>query len=114
MLQTIKDDFRELRSGAPGKRFRQYVDDRRARRGTRWSAGRIISFAAGAALVVVGLGIGWLPGPGGFLAIVGLALIAQEIPFIANALDRTEGASRSIVAAAKRKFRKPESDSGEQ
>lgn len=40
--------------------------------------------------MVVGLVIGWLPGPGGFLSIVGLAILAQEMPIVAKALDGCE------------------------
>lgn len=113
MLQTIKDDLDTLRSGPPGERFLQYVEERRERRGTKWSAGRIISFSVGMTLIVVGLGIGWLPGPGGFLAIVGLGLIAQEFPFIAKVLDRIEMCLRGVAATVKRWFHPPESKSDE-
>jgi hypothetical protein len=34
--------------------------------------------------------IGWLPGPGGFLSIVGLALLATEMRPLARLLDRIE------------------------
>ena len=52
--------------------------------------------AGGTALIVVGLAIGWLPGPGGFLAFVGLAMIAIEIPCAARALDVGEVKLRAV------------------
>lgn len=106
MLQTIKEDCRTLRDGVPGKRFRDYVDERRERRGTKWSAGRVASFTIGITLMFFGLGIGWLPGPGGFLAIVGLALVAQEIPVLADFLDCTEMFVRNCVSAIRERLRK--------
>lgn len=104
MLQTIKEDCRTLRDGDPGKRFRDYVDERRERRGTKWSAGRVASFTIGIALMFFGLGIGWLPGPGGFLAIVGLALVAQEIPVLADMLDCAEIFVRNTVTGIKQRL----------
>lgn len=106
MLRTIKEDCRTLRDGVSGKRFRAYVDERRERRGTKWSAGRVASFTIGITLMFFGLGIGWLPGPGGFLAIVGLALVAQEIPVLADMLDSVEIFMRNSVSAIKERVRK--------
>ncbi len=111
MLRTIKEDWQALREGIPGKRFRHHVDERRARRGSNWSARRIVNFATGISLVLVGLGIGWLPGPGGFLAIAGLALVAQEIPTIADSLDRVELMVRRMMVAIGRRFHKIKSKS---
>ena len=90
ILKTIKDDYRTLRDGVPGKRFRNYADARRERRDGHFSPSRIVYFAVGILLIVVGLGIGWLPGPGGFLAIIGFAVISQEFPFVADMLDSFE------------------------
>lgn len=101
MLETIKDDYRSIRDGRPGTRFREHVDERRQRRGGQFGVGRVFSFGAGIALIVVGLSIGWLPGPGGFLAILGLALLAQEIPLIADALDWIELRVRRLVQRMK-------------
>lgn len=41
----------------------------------------------GIALVAGGIAIGWLPGPGGFIAIFGFALLAQEFRPLAAAMD---------------------------
>ncbi len=95
------DDYRTLRKGIPGRRLRNYVDKRRGRQGGRFSVGRVLRFAGGLTLIVIGLGVGWLPGPGGFLAIIGLAMIAIEIPIIADTLDRFELLCRRIVRSVK-------------
>ncbi len=102
VFATLKHDYKLLRDGNPGRRFRDYTDERRRRRSGSFSVGRVVSFLVGISLIAIGLGIGWLPGPGGFLAIVGLALIAQEIPWIATALDAIELQIRRVIRSTKR------------
>lgn len=74
--------------GKPGKRFQAFCE--RSRQRSRSLLKRIGMFAGGTALIVFGLAIGWLPGPGGFLAIVGVAMIAVELPIAAKFLDVCE------------------------
>ncbi len=45
---------------------------------------------SGIVLILGGLAIGWLPGPGGFIAIFGVALLATEFRFLARLLDWSE------------------------
>lgn len=77
-----------LRDAPSGRRFRCVYDLRQHIR--RRHLARIVSVAAGSLLVLFGLGIGWLPGPGGFVAILGLALLAQEFRPLAALLDHFE------------------------
>lgn len=93
-VQAILDQFSEIRSGHAGHRFSDYVKNRRERRGSHWSIGRVAKVGGGLFLIILGVGVGWLPGPGGFVAIIGLLLIAQEFPFVAKALDALEIAGR--------------------
>ena len=46
---------------------------------------------------MIGLAIGWLPGPGGFLAILGLALLGTELRPLARLLDRCELFVRGVI-----------------
>ena len=50
--------------------------------------------------MVIGLGIGWLPGPGGFLAILGLALLGTEMRPLARLLDGCEVLLRRLLGRA--------------
>ncbi len=50
----------------------------------------MLTILLGLVLTVGGASIGWLPGPGGFVAIFGLALLAQEFRPMAVALDWCE------------------------
>ena len=90
MFQAIKDDLRELKGGEPGSRFRDFYDFRRRHRRQGFSPARFLTIFFGLVLVIGGASIGWLPGPGGFVAIFGLALLAQEFRPLAALLDWVE------------------------
>lgn len=96
MFETIKDDLRQLKGGEPGSRFCDFYDFRQLHRRPGFSPARIVTIAIGLVLVVGGAAIGWLPGPGGFVAIFGLALLAQEFRPMAVALDWIEPQLRAI------------------
>lgn len=87
-LGALKKYWHELKEAPSGERFRNFYD---VRQETRQSpAARIVSITIGIVLVLLGLSIGWLPGPGGFVAIIGLALLAQEFRPLAALIDATE------------------------
>jgi len=94
-VQFIVDRYSEIRNGYAGHRFSDYVEHRRERRGSPWTLGRVCKLGGGLFLIILGIGVGWLPGPGGFVAIIGLLLIAQEVPFVAKALDAVEVVGQS-------------------
>jgi len=95
--QSVAEDLKRLRAGRPGRRFRQYVRQRAQGTSRRDSYSRSRTMLLGVALIVVGTAIGWLPGPGGFLALVGLAVLATEIPLVARWLDYLELAGLKIL-----------------
>jgi len=66
----------------PGKRFGDFHD--------RWPLARGVTVTAGLALIAFGVAVGWLPGPGGFVAIFGLALLAAVWRPLAEFLDNAE------------------------
>ena len=102
MLTTLKNNWRQLRHGKPGRRFRDFYTYRAEHRSGPFSAARIAMIVIGIALIAGGVAIGWLPGPGGFIAIFGFALLAQEFRPIAVAMDWSE----TILRKAWAKFRK--------
>ncbi len=85
---TLKQYWSELREAPSGERFRAFYDHRQENRSGQGM--RLLSVGGGIALVAFGAGIGWLPGPGGFVAILGLALLSQEFRPLAWALDWIE------------------------
>ncbi len=90
MFDAIKADLVQLKRGKPGSRFLDFYDFRQSRRAPGFSVSRVMTIFVGLALVIGGASIGWLPGPGGFVAIFGLALLAQEFRPMARALDWIE------------------------
>jgi hypothetical protein len=96
MFDTIKDDLRQLKRGEPGSRFCDFYDFRRRHRRPGLSPARMLTILFGLLLVIGGASIGWLPGPGGFIAIFGLALLAQEFRPVAVLLDWFEPKLRKL------------------
>jgi hypothetical protein len=87
---TLKDDWERLRFAAPGRRFRDFRRYKLELVQGATIGSRIFKIGMGILLVLFGLGIGWLPGPGGFLAVLGLAVLVPFIPGMAYLMDRTE------------------------
>lgn len=96
MFDSLKRDFKTLRSGTPGRRFRDFRRNKKQQRAGKTPVARIATFVVGFALVVGGIVIGWVPGPGGFIALIGLAILSREIPGIATVLDMGELLLRGI------------------
>jgi hypothetical protein len=96
MFNAIKDDLAQLRRGKSGCRFCEFYDFRQSRRQPGLSVSRVLTIFLGLALTIGGASIGWLPGPGGFVAIFGLALLAQEFRPMAKALDWCEPKLRAL------------------
>ena len=87
---SFKEDWNRLRRGRHGRRFFDFHQARCKRRAGGWPRERVVTLVLGTVLVVGGLAIGWLPGPGGFIAIIGLALLGVEWLPIAKLLDSCE------------------------
>lgn len=106
MFETTKENIKQLRRGKPGSRFREFCEFRQERRQSKYSPMRVFNIVLGLALVVGGASIGWLPGPGGFVAIFGLALLAQEFRSVAVVLDWCELKLRAVWDWALRTWRR--------
>lgn len=105
--QAFSKDFQRLRSGRPGRRFREFVRHRGEGAGDDHRISRSQTILLGVGLVMTGTAIGWLPGPGGFLALVGFAVLATEIPWVAGWLDRFELAARKSLRRLSRSLWTP-------
>jgi hypothetical protein len=92
----MRDYWRQLRRGPPGLRFRNFYAYRHQRRGGSRVA-RVVMIALSVVLILGGVAIGWLPGPGGFIALIGAALLSAEWRHMANALDWSEVRVRRLV-----------------
>ena len=95
MIGKLKEQWRELRRGPPGKRFFQRYERRKRSRNS--PAARIGWTALAVVLIVVGIIALPLPGPGFIPIGIGLALLAQESAAVARFCDRAELAIRKLV-----------------
>ena len=96
-MSRARRTWNVLREGEPGRRFIKFYAHRREMRGEGWGLSRVLAVGGGAALLVGGLAVGWLPGPGGFLAIIGAGLLGTEWRPLARALDWLEVRARYVL-----------------
>jgi hypothetical protein len=95
MLDGLKRRWRRLKAGEPGARFqRQYRENRGSRKSglRRWGA-----LAAGGGLILVGIVLLFIPGPGLLLIGVGAAVLARESRLAARGLDWLEVRGRRVI-----------------
>jgi hypothetical protein len=95
-MATIRHYARRLKDGGPGHRFLGLYEFRKA--DPPAPAVRAGLWLVAIVLIGGGLAIGWLPGPGGFIAILGMAIVAMEFRFMAVLLDRMERLGRDAWA----------------
>jgi len=96
MLESLKKNLAILRAGKAGSRFQEFRRYKRQQPGGNSATSRIVTFVFGILLIVLGAAIGWLPGPGGFVAFIGLAMLGREIPWIPRVMDSIELFSRQM------------------
>ena len=96
MIERLKAGWRELRRGEPGRRFRDRHERRRLERphggARKWSA-----IAVGALIMLAGIVLLPLPGPGLVVIAAGALLIAEESRTAARTLDQIELKARGLV-----------------
>jgi hypothetical protein len=103
---SVSEDWKRLVHGRPGRRFFDFHQARCARRAGGWPLERILTLSIGTVLLIGGLAIGWLPGPGGFVAVIGAALLGVEWLRVARLLDSVELRTRKIVRSGLRRLRR--------
>ena len=88
MAASLRRQWDHFAASSSGRRFEARYRLRRARRyGFLW---RILISGAGVALMLAGLAMLVLPGPGILALIIGAALIAEESLVAARILDRMD------------------------
>jgi hypothetical protein len=91
MMQHFKQQWQQLKASPPGRRFKE-LQKRRKEHGFQRQPWLPI---VGVLLIVIGIALLVLPGPGVIFIIAGLGFLAQEFPFMARFLDATELRLRS-------------------
>jgi hypothetical protein len=102
MLDTLKQDWRELARQPPGHRFQNRFR-RKQKAGAR---SRLFKLIAGIVLIVAGLVLLVIPGPGSVLLVIGAAFLAESSATAARLFDITEIRLREIFAALMKFWRK--------
>jgi len=100
MIEQAKEDWQKFKNSEPGERFQDRYNRRQQEDHGRWSKGAIFNIVVGLLIIVGGLVIGLVPGPGGFIAVLGLGLIGSEFEPTAKALDWSELKARAAVSWA--------------
>lgn len=93
-MAAIKEYVNNVKDGEPGRRFVDLFEFRQQDPPT--TAVRVGLWVIAILLIGGGAAIGWLPGPGGFIAVFGLAIIGMEFRFVAVVLDRIERFGRDL------------------
>ena len=97
-----KQRWRELREGRPGKRFQERYErickERQGGSGGR----RVVQLGVGLLLLITGIVLLLIPGPGVPLVLVGGALVAERSRPMARAMDRCEVIFRKMLRQVKR------------
>lgn len=72
MSEQAKHAWHEFKHSEPGKRFQARYERRQRSEQGRFKTGKVLNILGGLVIIVVGLLIGLIPGPGGFIAFLGL------------------------------------------
>jgi len=100
-IAGIRDEWRQFRHDRPGARFRNH-HERMRHHSRALVAART---AAGVVLLVVGLVLLFMPGPGVVVIAFGLGVLAGRSKRLAGALDRAEPVVRGWCEAAQHAWR---------
>lgn len=88
MTVSVRRQWQHFMATPSGRRFQTRHRLRRARRGG--VAGAILIISLGVVVILAGVAMLVLPGPGILTIIVGAAMIAEESLFVARLLDRLD------------------------
>ncbi|HEY0233384.1 MAG TPA: PGPGW domain-containing protein [Dokdonella sp.] len=91
MFDHLRNQWRSFRSQPAGERFQQRYRQRATRSGALRKAAVMV---AGVVLILLGIAMIVLPGPGLLAIVFGAGLVAEESLFAARMLDRVERALR--------------------
>jgi hypothetical protein len=102
VLSGWKRQWKAFRSGQPGQRFQdRYERSRKMRASQSWVV-RLLKPVAALVLVIGGIVLCFIPGPGLPLIVIGAGLLADESCIIARGMDWTELRLRKLLKMALR------------
>ena len=99
---SIQEWRRFTKQSAPGRRFRDRYRRRQQADRSRSMFKRTCYVSIGVAIATVSLLLAPLPGPGLGTFVLGLGVVAGEVPHVARLLDRTEVRLREMLRGTRR------------
>jgi uncharacterized protein (TIGR02611 family) len=103
-VSRFKRQWQELAASAAGRRFQDRYHRRREK--SQSPLMRMITGVAGLVLLVAGVLMLFVPGPGALTMLVGAALLAERSLVAARVLDWLELKSRDLARWARQAWRK--------
>jgi len=101
-MGKLAAEWRAFRADAPGERFCHHYE----RSQLTSHASRIARALIGIVLVVVGIVLLFIPGPGLVVGAFGFALLSSQSRVVARVLDRAEPWMRHLVHRVRTRFRR--------
>jgi len=101
MIEKLKNEWQQFKHDEPGKRFQNSYHRRQEESQGRLSGMKLFNILGGLVIVVAGLALVPLPGPGSAIIIVGLGMLGSEFLPVARFLDATEFKVRAAVQESK-------------
>ncbi len=101
MIDQAKRAWQEFRRSRPGDRFQERYKRRQQTTRGPFDRKNLLYLGGGVAIIIVGALLAPIPGPGGIIGVVGLALIGSLFLPVARALDWGELRVRGIVRWAR-------------
>jgi hypothetical protein len=99
-LDAMKQEWLRFKHDCPGERFENHR--RRMTHAPEWH--RVARVVGGVLLVLLGIAMCFLPGPGLLVILFGLALLAGISPWLARRMDHGEPRLRAWGSEAHRKW----------
>ncbi len=97
MFDQARRTWREFSNGQPGYRFQRQYRRRQETTNGLFDPKNLLHLAGGVAIIVIGVLLAPIPGPGGIIVFVGLAMVGSLFLPVARALDWGELRARLIL-----------------
>src|ERR1051325_5724853 len=104
MVRRFLNVWDDLKQASPGERFQRVY--RHRRKSAHGIARKTLSIVVGIVVILAGVVLLFIPGPGLLMILIGAVLIARQSLVAARILDRTELQLRKIFFWAERRWRR--------
>lgn len=101
MIDQAKRGLHQFRHSRPGYRFQERYNRRKQTTSGPFDPKNLLYLGGGVAIIILGALLAPIPGPGGIIGLVGLALIGSLFLPLARALDWGELRVRNIARWAR-------------